>query len=519
MRTDPAHELFRNPAAFSRYLLGLPLYDYQLDPLQPIIDSIFRRHGREFLLIFPRQSGKNEAVAHLLVYLLNLLQRRGGSIVYGAIGDALGRGIRRLEQRLDNPLNRAVWSKSTRPIARRLGRAQVIFLSTHPLAASRGETAHWLLVIDELQDQDPHHLEAVFEPMRAANNATALYIGTVRTTADALWLKKTELEIRQQADGRQRVWLLHPDTVIASNPNYGRFLQSKIDRFGRDHPIIASEYFNEPILGEGGLFDARRRQLMLGHHPRQFEPDPAATYLATLDVAGQDESAASPLAQLNNPARDYTVATIFQAILDDDDPLDHEGTLHYHAVDIFVDHGSRHFEDHPGRPRLAQRLLAWLQHWNVHHLIADNSGVGAGLVSWLTAKLGPGRVTGYTFTPAAKALLGSRFITCIETGRFKYWSGDDQPLDDAWYFWQQAQACTYHIPPGGQFDRHLQWSVPPAARISTPAGSEPLHDDRLISAALVAHYDQLLLDGRLNLGRAHSAIIPAHDPLEDLTWS
>jgi len=496
-RPDPAHELFRNPAAFSRYVLQLPLYHYQLDPLKPIIASIFRRQGHEFLLVFPRQSGKNEAVAHLLVYLLNLLQRRGGSIVYGAIGDALGRGIRRLEERLDNPLNARAWRKSTRPIARHLGRAQVIFLSTHPQAASRGETAHWLLVIDELQDQDPHHLEAVFEPMRAANNATALYIGTVRTTSDALWLKKTELQQLQQTDGLQRVWILHPDTVIADNPNYGRFLQSKIARFGRDHPIIASEYFNQPIHGEGGLFDRRRRQLMLGHHSRHFEPDPAVTYLATLDVAGQDESAGDPIAELTNPGR-------------------------YHALDIFVDHGSRHFEDHPGRPKLAQRLLAWLELWNILHLIADQSGVGAGLVSWLTAKLGREKVSPYTFTPSSKALLGSRFITCIETGRFKYWSGDDQPLDDAWHFWQQAQACTYHIPPGGQFDRHLQWSVPPAARHTTPTGPQPIHDDRLISAALVAHFDQLHDDNIIHLGHrtsgALSAIIPAHDPLANLSW-
>jgi hypothetical protein len=348
--------------------------------------------------------------------------------------------------------------------------------------------------------------------MRAANNATALYIGTVRCTGDALWLKKTELQQLQQNDGLQRVWILHPDTVIADNPAYGRFLQSKITRFGRDHPIIASEYFNEPIHGEGGLFDRRRRQLMLGDHSRQSRPDSAATYLATLDVAGQDESEVSLLTQLANPGRDYTVATIFQATLDDDN------ALHYHAVDIFVDHGSRHFENHPGRPKLAQRLLAWLQHWNILHLVADQSGVGAGLVSWLTAKLGPGRVTGYTFTPTAKAQLGSRFITCIETGRFKYWSGDNQPLDDAWHFWQQAQACTYHIPPGGQFDRHLQWSVPPTARHTTPTGSEPIHDDRLISAALVAHFDQLHADHTLHLGRAHSAIIPAHDPLDNLTW-
>jgi hypothetical protein len=59
---------------------------------------------------------------------------------------------------------------------RSLGWANVIFMSTHPQAATRGETAHRLFVIDELQDQDPNHLEAVFKPMRTANIATGRVI-------------------------------------------------------------------------------------------------------------------------------------------------------------------------------------------------------------------------------------------------------------------------------------------------------------------------------------------------------
>ena len=106
-------------------------------------------------------------------------------------------------------------------------------------------------------------------------------------------------------------------------------------------------------------------------------------------------------------------------------------------------------------------------------------------------------MTGYTFTPAAKARLGSLFLSCIETGRFKYWSREDQPLQDGWWFYRQAEACTYHIPPGGQFDKHLQWSVPASAKISTPAGPKPIHDDRLLSAALIALCDDLPAAGAL----------------------
>ena len=147
--TPTLPSLLADLAPFSRHLIRLPLYAYQLQPLHAILDSIRHNHGREFLLIFPRQSGKNEALAQLLVYLLNLFQRRGGSIVFGATGDGLGRGIRRLEERLDTPLNAGRWRKTASPTARWLGRASVIFISTHPQAATRGEPEGTVVLANE----------------------------------------------------------------------------------------------------------------------------------------------------------------------------------------------------------------------------------------------------------------------------------------------------------------------------------------------------------------------------------
>jgi hypothetical protein len=509
-KRQAANYVLSDVGRFSRIVIGMPLYGYQLRPLRTIVDSVIDSLGLEFLLVFPRQSGKNEAVAHLLVYLLNLLQRRGGQMVFGATGDGLGRGIGRLEQRLDNQWNRGRWRKAAGPARRSLGRASVVFLSTHPAAAARGETAHWLLIIDELQDQDATHLEAVFEPMRATNNATALYIGTVKSSHDALWRKKAELELAQQAGGPQRVYVTSPEEVIAENETYGRFLAEKVTRHGRHHPVVASEYFNEPVDADGGLFDRRRLALMRGDHGRGSAGRAGqrdVLRVATLDVGGIDEAATDPVARLANPARDYSVAHVFEVSLAAGDELPG-----YRAVDVFVDQGSRHFETAPGKTGLAQRLLAWFQAWQVAHLVVDKSGVGAGLADWLAAKLGRDRVTGFLFSPAAKAGLGGRFMSLVETGRFKYWAGEDQPLSDGWWFFEQARACTYSLPEGGRFETALRWQVPPGAKINTPLGPLPVHDDRLVSAALVAVYDELLSAGKVRAGRASSAIIAPFDP-------
>jgi hypothetical protein len=157
--------------------------------------------------------------------------------------------------------------------------------------------------------------------------------------------------------------------------------------------------------------------------------------------------------------------------------------------------------------------------------------------------LGPTRATPLKFTPLSKAQLGSSFLSLIETGRFKYWTdssssrppddptylSEGQALSDSFYFFLQASNCAYSLPPDGQFDRHLKWGVPPTATDSTPTGPQavhgtaPIHDDRLLSATLIAVYDQaairhLTREGALPLARAASALIPPPDTLSRLRF-
>ncbi len=149
------------------------------------------------------------------------------------------------------------------------------------------------------------------------------------------------------------------------------------------------------------------------------------------------------------------------------------------------------------------------------HTIIDASGVGQGLADWLAGALGRERVTAYQLGGAgAKARLGSDLLALIDTGRFRYWGGDeDEPLSDGWWFWQQVVACGYALPGAGRFDHDLRWGVPAAARVSTPRGSEPLHDDRLLSAALVAELERRRQAGALFLGASASRVVRGGDPL------
>jgi hypothetical protein len=170
-----------------------------------------------------------------------------------------------------------------------------------------------------------------------------------------------------------------------------------------------------------------------------------------------------------------------------------------------VDLGGRLFQYLAGRPLLSERLLACFLMWGVVNLLADSSGVGGGLVDWLAARMGLERVTGYTFTQASKAALGAKFLAVVETGRFRYFAVENVG-DEADKFFAEVAACRYSLAPGGRFERDLRWGV----------WNHAAHDDRLISAALVAVYDGLVRDGKVVVGRAESAVIGPVDVLDGL---
>jgi len=486
---------------FSRLIIGLPLRQYQTGPANAVVDSCLHQRGLEFLLVFPRQSGKDEAVAQLCAFLLTLFQRVEAAIVHVyPTGPQITVGAARLEHRLATPFTTG-WQKS-KPTRRGVGKAQVVFFSGHPLARAEGATANLLLIVNEAQDQDEPTIERRFTPMRASANATALYVGTVRTTSDYLWRVKQRLEKLEAQDGIKRVWLVSPEQVGAENGHYAAFVAGQVAAKGRQHPSVKTELFNEPVDAAAGLFPARRLALLQGRHAQQRAPLPGELYVALIDVGGQDEGATSAFADLQNPARDYTVGTIVRV-------KKVEGAIgpHYESVDVMADQGSRHFQDMPGRPALLYRLLAWLEYWQAAAIVCDMTGVGQGLTDALIEKF-PRSVFGFDFARSHnKSRLGNDFLAIVETGRFRYFAGGEDEGSDSWWFFEQCRACGYELAAGVPLERGLRWGVAPGAKIECRGETRPLHDDRLLSAALVAEVDRLYKAGELYLGSTHSAVI------------
>jgi hypothetical protein len=289
-----------------------------------------------------------------------------------------------------------------------------------------------------------------------------------------------ELSALEKRDGIKRVFLIDWERVAQDNPAYGAFVRGEIAKKGIEHPSIKTEFRLIEIDAEGGLFPERRQALMRGTHPRQLEPVPGTVYAAVLDVGGEDEAAHDVLGgELERPGRDFTACHLVAIDLSSlQDPM--VGRPRYRLVDTRVWHGTR-------VTALLGQLRAYLEPWQPRYIVADATGVGQGLVSFLAAAANFGdRVVPFVFTALSKAQLGSAFLSIVETGRFQHFAGDD---DDCRQFWRECLYCGYSIPDcEGAIDRRLRWGVPDGQRDA--ATGEPVHDDRLIAASLVSVLDE-----------------------------
>jgi hypothetical protein len=480
-------------------LPGSGLRSYQLDPARAIIESVEGNLGRQFAIVFSRQSGKDEVLAQIMAYLLVQHQHRGGGIVLGAPTfrpqAALSRD--RLLSRLDKRLV-AAEVRQRDGYAIQVGKATARFLSAAPTANARGQTADLLLIANEAQDIDPAIWDAVFDPMAASTNATTIFSGTVWDRAGLLHRQMIHLADLEAKDGHQRVWRVPWEQVAAELPAYGERVRARITQLGADHPFIRTEYCLEPLDGEGGLFPPHRVAQMQGTHTRQHRATPGHRYALLLDVAGEEEGA-SGLAIFNDDGRRdstaLTVVEVTETVNEEDSQTARSAGGLPDTGDLAVSPSRRLGASTPGRLpvyRVVDRM-AWtgVRHtalhaqlvdltrnvWRASVIVVDATGIGAGLASFLTAELARSRVRvlPFIFTASSKSTLGWDFIGLIDGGRFKEYADDGDALTRQYH--AQLAATTYETVAGP--GHRLRWSV--------PAGRG--HDDLLISAALVATLD------------------------------
>ena len=480
---------------FSRLLLALTnislfteaglihLRSYQLAVARAITASVIARRGLSFVVIFPRQSGKNELQAQIEAFLLTLYSLARASMVKisPTIQPQSQNAIWRLEHILSNSiLTQSRWIKKSGYVFQ-IGTCLLHFLSGSPTANIVGATASLLLECDEAQDVEISKWDKEIAPMAASTNATRVFWGTAWTSRTLLARELRAARLQEQQDGIRRTWVLTADQVGGEVPAYRKFVDEQIARLGRNNPLVRTQYFSEEIDSEGGMFPLSRRMLMMGAHSRQTEPTPGRAYAFTIDVAGQDEAvtdvgAGRDLPLLANPSRDSTVLTIFE--LDSssvNDPLIRKPT--YRVVNRHVWQGVRHSQ-------LYGTILGLADLWVPVKVVIDATGVGAGLASFLMDRL-RSRLVPFEFSQVSKSDLGWDFITVIESGRYKEYraSAGMNSMDEEMH--RQLEHCQYSILDGP--GKVMRWGVPDGKRDVTTG--ELVHDDYIVSAALISTLD------------------------------
>ena len=507
-----ARYVLSDMSVFSRTVLKRPLRPYQLEAAYAILRSVLNGHGRQFVVMMARQAGKNELTAQLEAYLMNMYQRRGGQIVKASptFKPQTINSMLRLEEHLDNEWNRGRWRRRQGYIFQ-LGEARALFFSAEPTANVVGGTASLLLECDEAQDVTERKWHKDFQPMGASSNVTTVFTGTAWASDTFLARTMAYLRRLEKEDSHQRVFRYDAELVGEQVPAYRRFVASRVDQLGRNHPLIKTQYFLEPIDAEAGMFPPQRQALMRGDHERQHDPTPGHRYALLIDVAGEDETAtgqggdAIDRATLTNERRDATALTI----VDVDYTYGHLPT--YRTVDRKLWLGARHTS-------LYQEILALARHWHAVWIVVDATGVGAGLASFLATALGtpsPPRIGGsrlkagpvipLTFSSKVKSDLGWNFLAVVETGRYRDYADDGRA--DTRQFWHEVQTCQRQVRAGP--NRLMKWGVwdDPAYDGLVAHG----HDDLLISAALTA-----VLDEQEWPGTAAGASVETGDVLEEI---
>ncbi len=254
-RIDQTYRVVFDPVPFCEHLTHIRLRPYQMEPFRAIWQSVFDRAGRSFVIIFSRQSGKDELIANLLVFLLIRLYHRNASIVCAqpTYKPQTLTAMDRLDSRMSSPWFKLVEKRSAGYIYK-FGRARLTYFSADQSAHVVGATANALMVVNEAQDIDPAKFDKDFLPMCSSGNATKLFSGTSWTSTTLLARELRYARQAEAADGIRRVFIVDGEAVGRVNEFYRHHMEAQIVRFGRNHPLIRTQYFCEEIDAEASMF-------------------------------------------------------------------------------------------------------------------------------------------------------------------------------------------------------------------------------------------------------------------------
>lgn len=479
---------------------GIHIRGYQSPAVDAIIDSVLNHRGLSFVIMFPRQTGKNEIQGQIESYLLFRFSQIGGSII--KISPTWKPQSINAKQRLkrivtDNEITRDFW-KPAEGYQFIMDRAKISFLSGEKNSNIVGATADLLLEVDEAQDVDITKYDREIAPMAASTNATRAFFGTAWTSDTLLARERRLCEALQEQDGIQRVFRLTCEDVFPEVPAYRSFVDEQIIKLGRNHPTIKTQYFSEEIDAES-QFIKDAEILMAGDHERQEEPETGVLYAIMIDVAGGEEEnkVGIKLETDESQKRDATAVTICEVDLSTLSTIKHAPTwkvrCRYNWTGI------------PYEQQCA-RIEGLINLWGPAAVCCDGTGIGAGMAAFIRPLVGDDRFINFIFNQGSKSKIGWAWMAMVQTGRWREYKNADALQRR---FFEQIQYCKYEVVPGP--GNLIRYAVPDGTRNEQ---GDYVHDDLIMSAAMSAAIEEKI--GSDWIAPADALIVEAADPLKEM---
>ncbi|MFC2028312.1 hypothetical protein ACFLTX_00100 [Chloroflexota bacterium] len=245
---DRARMMIRSFKNFVSAGSGVDLFDYQLDPADSILNSIQQQLGLTIVIIFPRMSGKDELLAHLVSYLMRMLNDKDHSIIEINSSEVMHDiAFSRLVEKVStNVLTRARWLKYKEVVG--IGTCLTTFLYPGQDAGYPILPADLLFIVNDAQNILPDYFDEEYFNLAFTNNITRVICGSSWDDKSLLSREAKKALVSEKTDGIKRVFKVSADEVAKVKQGYGEMVAEVSEMMGKNNQYVLSQYYGKEII-------------------------------------------------------------------------------------------------------------------------------------------------------------------------------------------------------------------------------------------------------------------------------
>jgi len=422
---------------------GKSFYPYQAQLSKRLIRSLLENDGEEITGLQARQSGKSEVVAItvggcaiLLPILANMpmfanddrLTRFKSGLLVGLFAPALHQAqiiFTRSKQYMTSESAIEIMADPDINVSFGTNNGQNIVLHFHNLnisstitcmSASEGSNiegkSYMLIVVDESQDVSNFKYSKSISPMAAFYNGTKVLIGTP-TTQKGFFFEAIERNKRDYLNGtrKRNHFEYNYEVVCKYNSNYAKYVEGEKRRLGVDSDEFQLAYNLKWVL-ERGMFIVPEKFEKLGMPYGICLMDTKYEHVVGIDFGKKSDSTVVTVVEV-----DWENPIIVEKTKSED--MDVEDFIVY---EVFI----KNWLEIQGDDWNSQydQIMSFIRNYNVKRIVADYTGVGAGIVDRIRANVSC-EVWDYVFSRQAKSDLYKHYDMQMKAGRVHY-PNDDQ---------------------------------------------------------------------------------------------